>query len=1756
MSRITIPGVVLGEELRRGSNSIVYRAERAGRQYALKMPLRQVADDKGAMRSFAREATVLACINHPNISHVWAAGRAAGFPYLITDLVEGDSLESRIRSHPLGVGETTRIALDLASALHEAHRRGLVHQGVTPMNIIIRPSGRVMLLDFGLMAKAGRLADETAVGTLLYSAPEQTGMLHREVDARADLYALGAVLYHCLAGAPPFEATDAAELMRLHAVTAPKSLACLRTDVTEELAGVVARLLSKDPDDRYPSARDVASALLPLASGPVRKSLCPSAASEASWMTRTTVGRQQPRALLRRAWSDCLAGKGGVVTVIGEAGAGKTQLVRELATTPGLMAGRPVLRGRCAPQASVPFALLRDLIGGHLRDLSFVSEPRRRELLDRVVAAAGKDTVRLSRLHPLLDRALNLEAPRTPEPEADELRFRAAVVGLLGRLAALSGGMLIWVDDAHWLSPGDRAVLESLAASAYASRLLIVNTTRDPSLRLATGLARSWEIALKSLTGDEVSALIRAYLGEITDENFAREVAVRSSGNPLAVVSYVQAVIDAGLVRPDWGHFALDRSELESLPLPVTVLDLIRRRADALSPRARSILGVAAVIGRRFSLGLLAAVSASTPALVTKLMSEAEAHQLAVPNGDDTWSFVHDCVHEALVSTMAMPLRRTIHRRVVDVLDSDSALGRRGPYEAARHAIAGELDPPRRFRLVAAAATEALAAAAPYDAFDFYEAALAAALEAGLEPGADFEEGFAVACARTVHASEARAHFLRALGGQHEALRRASIYLELARVEAAGFHTAAACEYVHRGLLEIGRRLPDNPLEMAAVSVTRLLVGTACRWSWTGYGRVTGDKRKLDQLRCRLYDVGAQAEWSRGRMGSALAFMMSAVTPRRRLGSGDAYLRSRVFSLFLVTEFGRGWPVERTICRLRTFAEQSNDPLLRATIDLYIGGALLLGGRNSEAEDVFTECLSSERRWIETAHYANSKTHLIRSRLQRGLFREAWDACETQSGNPGDEVLRADLAIVRARLARILGFPPIPDPGLAALDEEPAAERLRRHVICGDVAESEIEDGEFGHVFDAAVAAGDSIGFRPRQVPKSFRYFWVAKARGRLEQARATPPGLERTRRCQAARRALREARCAGAYPPYAADLKVLRAVERELANDDRAALEAIHVAEGMARDLDLPRVRFDAILERARCLRAAGEIDSAETEADLALEFARRRGWVGRERRVLHEFPRLGQQASPREPVGTQPKVAASRYRRRLDAVLRVSAAAGQQTAPQRVAVVALDEIIAILGAERALLFLPEAAHGSPRPGGLRLYASRTRESGERDDDYRGELQRFATEVAERVRDQQRPLVATGSDEIAALVSYSGVQHVLRSIIAAPVPIDDQQVGVVYVDSRVARGLFTDEDAEILVVLAKQVGVSLQSAEKVRLESLVAAERTQRELAEALRLVTARAAATLDVTEIPGRVLTAARQILPFDAAWILKCVADGLRVDSIHGNVDSRAVGMVFAHPEEGPLAEALAGGEVTAVDGNSAPLPGQRSEARSLLIIPLPFHCRGQIMFVLASGFPDFYGDTRVQIAHTVVDQTAVAYQNAQMVEELRRHAATDPLTGLANRRQFFEQAARALARRIAAGEPTNAAMIDIDYFKKVNDGYGHSVGDEVLTGVARRIRISLCEEDLVGRVGGEEFAALLLGPLPAAEKRADRLRCAVAESPIETAAGPLTVHLSIGLTPSAPDDANLADFLYRADQALYTAKETGRNRVIVRCPKPLD
>jgi len=289
-----------------GGMGEVYRARdaRLGRTVALKVLAAEVAADTGRRSRFEQEARAASALNHPNILTVFDFGSQDGLTFIVTELIEGESLRDMIGRGPIPQNRVIEIAGQVADALAAAHASGIVHRDLKPENIMItRDGGRAKILDFGLAkqvtppggdstAALTRTSPGTVLGTAAYMSPEQVGMA--AVDHRSDIFSFGLVLHESLTGRQTFERATAVETMTAILREDPPELP---ETVSPGLRQIVAHCLEKEPDRRFHSARDLAFALRTLSSS-----------ATSSSATRTSATGPMVAVPRTRSWGPILAG--------------------------------------------------------------------------------------------------------------------------------------------------------------------------------------------------------------------------------------------------------------------------------------------------------------------------------------------------------------------------------------------------------------------------------------------------------------------------------------------------------------------------------------------------------------------------------------------------------------------------------------------------------------------------------------------------------------------------------------------------------------------------------------------------------------------------------------------------------------------------------------------------------------------------------------------------------------------------------------------------------------------------------------------------------------------------------------------------------------------------------------------------------------------------------------------------------------------------------------------------------------------------------------------------------------------------------------------------------------------------------------------------------------------------------------------------------------------------------------------------------
>jgi hypothetical protein len=299
-------------QLGSGGMGVVYSAEdaRLGRQVALKFVSSDFAHDEQAILRLRSEARAASALNHPNICTIYDIGEADGHPFIVMELMKGESLRDRLNNGPLKVPLLVDIGTEVADALHAAHTEGIIHRDIKPGNIFLTERGHVKILDFGLAKLTSTLTTTTTTdrpphtsatgvthGTPAYMSPEQaTG---ENLDGRTDLFSLGVVLYEAATGHHPFPGKTSAVVLAGILDRAPASPLSYNADLPVRLSEIISNCLEKDRELRYQSAADLRADLKRLRrdldSGAVRPIERSGTELMSARMERTAAARVAPR---------------------------------------------------------------------------------------------------------------------------------------------------------------------------------------------------------------------------------------------------------------------------------------------------------------------------------------------------------------------------------------------------------------------------------------------------------------------------------------------------------------------------------------------------------------------------------------------------------------------------------------------------------------------------------------------------------------------------------------------------------------------------------------------------------------------------------------------------------------------------------------------------------------------------------------------------------------------------------------------------------------------------------------------------------------------------------------------------------------------------------------------------------------------------------------------------------------------------------------------------------------------------------------------------------------------------------------------------------------------------------------------------------------------------------------------------------------------------------------------------------------------
>ncbi len=598
--------------------------------------------------------------------------------FLVARGVSGISLAARLADRPLDLSETMTLATGVLSALRDVHAHGFLHGSLDPSQVFVDtgpPLAQVTLLDWALpwIWRGSTPVSPQSAAAAAYVAPEQAGFIEVRADIPADLYTAGILLYHCLAGEPPFQGDDAAEVLLRHVASPAKGPRSLGVHVPRALDELILRLLRKDPRDRYQTAEAVLADLSEIAAALKRGERDPPLVvgtrdRRATLTEPSFVSRSRELDALASELGETLRGRAGLVMIEGESGGGKTRLLDELAQR-AASENVWVLRGQ-ANNDSVksPLQLLDGVVQAIVSAAAF--DPR---VSDEIVGRLDSDRKTLCSALPSLTRVLGRSDDlRRVTEEFGEAQSIRAVTCLLSSLGSPRRPAVVILDDCQWADDFMFRLIEawpghaSQASRSSQNHVLLVVAFRTEEVPADHRLRKTkWKhhLLLAPFDRGDVESLLTSMAGPLPP-GVVDLLHEWSAGSPFMASAILRGLVEAGALVGEDSGWTIDSRIMSNATSSHHAGVILSRRIELLPTEAVELLSLGAVLGKEFDLQTVAHLAGLASELVLERLDEAERrHFLWIRRDSGRCLFVHDKIRTALLSRLTHEQRRSIHRR-------------------------------------------------------------------------------------------------------------------------------------------------------------------------------------------------------------------------------------------------------------------------------------------------------------------------------------------------------------------------------------------------------------------------------------------------------------------------------------------------------------------------------------------------------------------------------------------------------------------------------------------------------------------------------------------------------------------------------------------------------------------------------------------------------------------------------------------------------------------------------------------------------------------------------------------------------------------------------------------------------------------------------------------------------------------------------------------------------------------------------------
>jgi len=669
-------------------NSIVYQARDRDREVVLKVFRRDYPTPQDLSR-YQNEYELVRSLNIQGVIQAYEMiphQRGRSPATIVFESFGGMSLKHILaarQNQPFSGAEFLNIAIEITQILGELHSQQIIHKDINPTNILYNPdTEKIKIIDFGIATRNLRQAPKRSQvgileGTLTYIAPEQTGRMNHSLDSRSDLYSLGITFYELLTGQPPFSGTTPTELIHAHIAQQPPPPQRQNPEIPPPLAGIILKLLAKNPEDRYQSAWglqfDLIICQMQLEATGEISDLTPGEndVCEQFQLSQKIYGRDVIiEAVLARLTLAINQRSPQLLLISGATGIGKTAFGKALeqaitayqdgATSPQFIAGKFTSQGR-----AFAYGMFKSMIADWLQQLRWETHPTGQQRCQKLVQRLGSRVNALSQIFPELADSFSalpstpLETRRSPTFEIEDL------LPILGEvLTSPQQPLVVFLDNLQW---ADRPTIEMIQRWLYRPQtqpqfVLLVGTycpeevqPHSPFSQWSVADSKAGKMVLPPLTlADITQWLVESFRGSPDSiQPLAAQVQQKTQGFPFFVKQFLKRLVQDGLLFFDRNTLSW-QWEIESIKredLTENAVELILAELNQLSPTTQQLLQQAACLGTEFNLTALAALSNRETADLEGYLQEAIALSVIIPvsNGETlTYAFSHDRIQQSL----------------------------------------------------------------------------------------------------------------------------------------------------------------------------------------------------------------------------------------------------------------------------------------------------------------------------------------------------------------------------------------------------------------------------------------------------------------------------------------------------------------------------------------------------------------------------------------------------------------------------------------------------------------------------------------------------------------------------------------------------------------------------------------------------------------------------------------------------------------------------------------------------------------------------------------------------------------------------------------------------------------------------------------------------------------------------------------------------------------------------------------------------